>query len=115
MALRLHVAAHHAEAHHRLPSLVRKAGMMVWKGRLPGATTLGWPRQAEAVAAVLQRDAVARHHHARAEAHVVALDEADHHAALVGRGQVDGAALDRVAGAEVLRAPAVDQLRALAR
>ena len=78
------------------PSLVRKAGMMVWNGRLPGATTFGLAGvEAEAVAAVLQAQAVARHHHARAEAHVVALDEADHHAALVGGGQVDGAALDR--------------------
>jgi DNA-binding response OmpR family regulator len=25
------------------PSFVRKPGMMVWNGRLPGATTLGWP------------------------------------------------------------------------
>jgi hypothetical protein len=59
--------------------------------------------QAEAVAAVLQADAEVRLHAARAEAHVIALDEADHHAVLVGGRQVDGAALDRVAGAEVLR------------
>ena len=64
------------------------------------------------MAAVLQAQAVARHHHPRAEAHVVALDEADHHAALVGRGHVDGAALRAVAGAEVLRTLQVDQLGA---
>ena len=66
--------------------------------------------EAEAVAAVLQRQPQPGHHHARAEAHVVALDEADHHAALVGGGEVDGAALDRVAGAEVLRPLRVDEL-----
>ena len=67
------------------PSLVRNAGMMVWNGRLPGATQLGlaasrqkpWPR-------FCIDDAAAGHDDARAEAHVVALDEADHHAALVG-------------------------------
>ena len=26
-----------------LPSLVMKAGMIVWYGRLPGPTSLGWP------------------------------------------------------------------------
>ena len=26
-----------------LPSFVRKPGMMVWNGRLPGATMFGWP------------------------------------------------------------------------
>ena len=77
--------------------------MMVWNGRLPGATWLGPGLQGEAVAAVLQADAEAGLDAARAEAHVVALDEAHHHAVLVGRRQVDGAALDRVAGAEVLR------------
>jgi hypothetical protein len=43
------------------PSLVRKAGMMVWKGRLPGPPRWrGWgARRAEAVAAVLQADAEA--------------------------------------------------------
>ena len=25
------------------PSRVRKAGMMVWNGRLPGAYSFGWP------------------------------------------------------------------------
>ena len=30
VALRLHGAAHHAEAHHRLAALVTKPGMMVW-------------------------------------------------------------------------------------
>ena len=34
---------------------------------------------------------------------MVALDEADHHAVLIGRREVNGAALDRVARLEVLR------------
>ena len=74
--------------------------MMVWNGRLPGATWFGpgrrlkpWPRFCRLTP---KRGLDA----ARAEAHVVALDEADHHAVLVGGGEVDGAALDRVAGAK---------------
>jgi hypothetical protein len=36
VALRLHVAAHHAEAEPGFPiARVTKAGMIVWKGRLP--------------------------------------------------------------------------------
>ena len=48
--------------------------------------------QGEVGAAVLQRDAGARDDDAGAEAHVVGLDEADHHAVAVGRAQVDRAA-----------------------
>ena len=88
--------------------------MMVWNGRLPGATSSGcagssekpWPR-------FCRQTPQLGHDDARAEAHVVALDEADHHAALVGGAEVDRAALGRVAGAEVLRPLRVDQLRAL--
>src|SRR6185369_1308626 len=65
----------------------------------------------ETVAAVLHRDAPAGNDDARAEAHVVALDEAHHHAALVGGAEVDRSALGRVAGAEDLRPPGVDQAR----
>ena len=73
--------------------------MIVWNGRLPGATRFGFAgSRREAVAAVLQRDARAGHDHARAEAQVVALDEADHHAVAVGRGEVDGAAARRRPG-----------------
>ena len=88
---------------------------MVWKGRLPPATSFGWPRlQGEACTAVLQTHAITRQHQAGAKAHVVALDEADLHALRIGRRQVDGAALDRVAGAEVLGSGRVDQGSALA-
>ena len=88
--------------------------MMVWNGRLPGATRLGlsgsrlkpWP-------AVLHRQAQAGHDHAGTEPHVVALDEAHHHAALVSRCEVDRAAAPvRIAGLarfERLRATRVDQ------
>ncbi len=86
--------------------------MMVWNGRLPGATQFGTRRvEREAVTAVLHRHAPARNDDARAETHVVALDEAHHHAALVGGAQVDRAAARRVAGREHLRARRVDQLR----
>ena len=94
MALALHGSAHDAERH------LRPAVGMHGKGRndgvrgalaradLIGMTGLG----GEAVAAVLQADARARHDHARAEAHVVGLDERDHHAAGIGRRQIDRAA-----------------------
>ena len=68
----------------------------------------------EARAAVVQRDAGARHHHAGAEAAVVRLD-VRHHAALgVGRAQVDGAAHWRCAGGVAPGALRVDQARAFA-
>ncbi|KAG1251881.1 hypothetical protein G6F68_012052 [Rhizopus microsporus] len=67
---------------------------------------------AEAMPAILQADARARHHHARTETHVVRLDEADHHAALVGGGQVDGAALRCMARGEGLGHVGVDHPRA---
>ena len=94
MALALHGAAHDSERH------LRRAVGMHGKGRndgvrgtlaradLVGMTGLG----GKAVAAVLQADARARHDHARAEAHVVGLDEGDHHAAGIGGRQVDRAA-----------------------
>ena len=68
--------------------------------------------QRERVRAILQADAGARHHHARAEAHVIRLDEGHHHAARIGGGEIDRAALRRRAVVEVLRALQVDQLRA---
>ena len=55
--------------------------------------------QREAEAAVLQRDACARHDDAAAEAPVVRLDERDHHAVGVGGAEVDGAALGGLTGA----------------
>ena len=86
---------------------------MVWKGRLPGRDHVRVACfQGEAVAPVLQRHTVSGQDQARAKAHVIALDEADHHATLVGRGQVDGAALDRVAALEILGTIRVDQGRA---
>ena len=112
MALRLHVAAHHAEAHLRLAvfreerrddgverPLARRHAVRA--GRI----------EREAVAAVLHRDAPFRHDDARAEAHVVALDEAHHHPALVGGAEIDRAALGRMALREALRLVRIDQLR----
>ena len=110
VALRLHVATHHAEAHHRLSVLRQESrddGVERALARAHQVVAAGVER--ETVAAVLQAQPVARDDHTRAEAHVVALDEADHHAAGVGRGQIDGAALRQVAGAEVLRATHIDQ------
>ena len=107
--LRLHVAAHHAKAHDRLAALGQESRDDGVERPLAGRDLVGPRLQAEAVTAVLQADAEGRLDAAGAEAHVVALDEADHHPVLVGRRQIDGAALDRVAGAEVLRLLHVDQ------
>ena len=47
---------------------VTNAGMSVWNGRFPGATVFGKPRlEREARAAVVQREAGARHHDAGPE------------------------------------------------
>ncbi|MNW05348.1 hypothetical protein D3C71_2015850 [compost metagenome] len=83
---------------------------------------LAWPHEvgavgvlrvgAEAPTAVLQADAEAGLDHARAKAREVALDEADHHAAFIDRRQVDGAALHRIAGLEILGAQGIDELGA---
>jgi hypothetical protein len=113
VALRLHVAAHHAEAHLRLAVAGQEAGDDGVERPLAARHHVGVAAEREAMAAVLQADAGARHHDAAAEAHVVALDQADHHAAFVGRGQVDRAA---ARGRAVLRRSCarlgVDQLRA---
>ena len=94
------------------PPWVRKPGMIVWNGRLPPATTFGCPGiERESGASVLQAEAVAREHDVRTEAHVVGLDQADHHAVGVGRAQVDGAAPSRVAGRRHRRAVSVMQAR----
>ncbi len=112
VALRLHVAAHHAEAHLR-PAVFgeegRDDGVKRTLARSDAVRALRIERKA--VAAVLHRQAPTRHHDAGAKAHVVALDEAHHHAALVGGGKVDRAAARRVAVAEALRPLRIDELR----
>ena len=65
--------------------------------------------EAESVATVLQADAKLRLHTTRAKTHVIALDKAHHHAVFISRAQVNGAALDRVTCAEVLRFFHVDE------
>ena len=114
MALALHRAAHHAEAHlRRAVGIHRKSRHDGVRRPLARAHLVGMAGlQHEAVAAVLQADAGARHHHARAEAHVVALDERDHHAAGVGAAQVHRAAGARCAVTGVAGLLAVDQRRA---
>src|SRR5882724_7042451 len=110
VALRLHGAAHHAEAHHRPTALRDKAGNDGLVRALAGPDAVGVTRlEHEAGAAVLQRDAF--HHHARAEAHEVRLDEGDHHAGGIGCGEVHGATFRRVAVAEILRALRIDEHR----
>ena len=59
--------------------------------------------RAEIKAPIVQTDAIGGLNHARAKAQIVALDEADHHAVFIGCGQVNGAALDRIARLEILR------------
>src|SRR5690606_27538761 len=72
-------------------------------------------RGGEAVAAVVEGYAVARHDHAGAEAPVVRLDERHHHAAGVGGAEVDGPAgarlaVGRVAGARTYEPRALGQV-----
>ena len=67
--------------------------------------------QGEARTAVLQADPRTGNHDARAEAHVVRLDQRHHHAAGVRRRKVNRPGLRRHAVLEVLRALAIDQPR----
>ena len=84
------------------PSLVMKPGMMVLSGRFRGPTRFGWPACGdEAGAAIVERDAGARHDDARAETVIVRLDQRDHHAVLVRRREIDGrAAVHRARGGD---------------
>src|SRR5712671_4592966 len=81
-----------------LPSLVMKAGMMVWNGRFFGPTGSGH----EAGRAVLESDARARHDDARTKAGVVRLDQRHHHARGVGGTEIDRAAILGRARAKIL-------------
>ncbi len=94
MPLRLHVAAHHAKAHHRLPALSEERGNDGVKWPLARTHKIGRTGlEIEAMAAVLQAHPICRLHAARTEAHVIALDEAHHHAAFIRRCEVDRAPL----------------------
>src|SRR4051812_44579700 len=100
VALRLHGSSHDAEAHDRLAVLGDEAwndGLVRTLARTDLVRMAGL--QDERSAAVLQRDAV--HHDAGAEAHVVGLDERDHHAGGVCGREVNRAARRRLAVAEV--------------
>ena len=113
VALRLHGAAHHAEAHDGLAVLGDEARDDGLVGALLRRDLVGVARGVhEGGAAVLQRHAGARHDDAGAEAHVVRLDQRHHHAARVGGGEVHGAALGRGAVAEVLGFLHVEELGA---
>src|SRR6266403_1802553 len=108
VALRLHGAPHDTEAHHRLTVLRDEARDDRLVRALARADPIGVAaRHHESRAPVLHRDAV--YYHARAESHVVGLDERRHHAGGIGRREVDGAALGRRAVAEVLSALHIDE------
>ena len=99
MALGLHEAAHHAKRPHRPAALGEKARNDGVVRPLAGGQAVGvLGLQREVVAPVVQANAGARHHHARAKTHVIALDERDHVALAVGSAQVHRAAARRLAG-----------------
>lgn len=105
VALRLHIGAHHAERAERHAVLAEETGNDGVEGLLARLQAIHVVRiEAELGAAVLQGDAGAGHHHAGAEAVVVALDERDQVALLVATGQVHRAARPRLAGAGIERA-----------
>ena len=73
------------------PSFFTMAGMMVCSGRFARPDAVGVAGVGhEAGAAVLQRDAGPRRHHAGAEAVIDRVDEGDGQPLLVHHGQVDG-------------------------
>ena len=72
--------------------------MIVWKGRLPGASAFGWPgSRVKPSPRFCSAMPVPGTTMPRAEAHVVRLDVADHHAVAVGGAEVDRAAARRLA------------------
>ena len=114
VALRLHESAHDAERHARL-ALVRDKP---WDERVVRELAWGdlvraaWLKR-EVSAAVVHRDAVARNHHARPKARVVALEETDHVALRVGRGEKDGTSVFWLAVACGACLVGIDELAAL--
>src|SRR5207248_9118988 len=106
----LHGAVHEPKAHYRRdgPGDESRDDRLVGALARPDAVAMA-PLEHEDAAAVFERDAI--HHHARAEAHVVRLDEGHHQAARIRSGEIHRAALRRRAVAVVLRAFEVDELR----
>ena len=76
-------------------------GFLTWRNQIGSVGTL--QIGAEAKTSVLQADAVSRLDHTGPKAHVVALNEAHHHAVFVGSREVNGAAFYRIARLEILR------------
>ena len=117
MALGLHVRAHHAIAHHRLTVFGKEGGndgverSLTWRHQIGRVRATCASR--ESVSSVLQADAELRLNTARTKAHVIALDEAHHHAVFIRSSEINRAALGRVAGFEILRLLHVDQTSAL--
>ena len=96
-----------------------KAGMMVWNGRLRGASALGCSASiANSAAAILQGETVIVHHHAGAEMLVEALNQRDDVAVAIHHGEIDGVAADSgrrcPARYRAIGAGAVDQAGAFA-
>src|SRR5258708_14195767 len=92
LSMRLHVAANQAEAHLRGTVSGQETGDDGVKRTPAGRDAVGAAGiERETVAAILQRQAPARHDDTRAEAHEITLDEAHNHAALAACGQLDGA------------------------
>src|SRR6185503_1922920 len=105
--LRLHRAAHDPEAHHRLSLARDEARNDRLVGTLARSDAVRVARlEHEGRRAVLQRDTVG--YYARAESHVVRLDEGHHHPRGVRRREIHRTALGRLAGAELLRALGID-------
>ena len=107
MTLRLHVAPHHAITHDGLAILSQEGRndglerLLTRRDQIGSVGTL--QIGAEAKTSVLQADAISRFNHTRPKAHVIALNEAHHHAVFIGGREVNGAALHRIARFEILR------------
>ncbi len=100
LAHRLHVAAHHAEAHPGLAAPGREARDDGLERPLARRIDVGMAvPQREQLAAILEHEAEPVRHQAGAHAAEVRLDHRHHHAGRVGDGEVGGVAVaGRVAG-----------------
>ncbi len=96
VALGLHWTAHHAKTHHRRAVPRHKGGDDRVEGTLATRDPIRMALcQLKTRAAILHRDPRPGDDDAGAEAHIVGLDERDHHPIRIGCGEVDGAVVDR--------------------
>src|SRR5438105_2208599 len=117
MTLRLHSAAHHAECLPRFAVFHHKSGNDRMKRTLAWCVNIRVTRfHREKFAAILKHESESRHYDAASHPAIIALNERDHVAFIVGRAHVNSVAVvDLTGGDSFHRATRIDQLPTLGR